>query len=88
MKVKIDLADDPSNLRVMATDQTKRHDKLVSQGVTQFMKTLDRAVATKSIVITVQPDGYTQLHHNVSDVELEKHLMRVAAGDRKGAVVQ
>jgi len=76
------------NLDRMTDAATARHDKLVSQGVKQFLKTLDRSVAVKAIVITVQADGYTQLHSSVDEPDLSKQLMRAASGDRKGAVVQ
>jgi len=72
------------NLDRMTDSITARQDRLVSQGVKQFMKTLERSVATKSIVITIQADGYLQVHASMDEPELTKQLMRVASGDRKG----
>lgn len=67
---------------------TQKRDDLISGGVEQFMKTLDRTVSTKAIVITVQPDGYTQVHSTVDEPEMTRQLMRVAVGDHKGATFQ
>ncbi len=68
-------------------EEAKR-DRLISQGAHQFMSTLARTTQTRAIVITVQPDGYTQIHTTIKEPDMTRHLMRAAAGDRKGEVIQ
>lgn len=72
----------------MGKRSTEKTDRLISQGAMQFMRTLEKAAQTRAVVITVQPDGYTQIHTTIDEPELTRHLMRAAAGDRESATIQ
>lgn len=64
-------------------------DRLIADGARHFLKTLQQHSKTTAIIVTVQPDGYTQFHTSITDSnDVTQHLMRLAAGDREGATVQ